>query len=49
MLADMEPVVIPHRVVVSERGLTAGTLEYLAREESESRSLASDELFALLG
>jgi prolyl-tRNA synthetase len=49
MFADMELIGIPHRVVVSERGLMAGTLEYRAREESESRSLASDELFALLG
>jgi prolyl-tRNA synthetase len=35
-------------VVVSERGLAAGTLEYRARGESESRALSQDELFALL-
>ena len=49
MFADMELIGIPHRVVVSERGLAAGTLEYRAREESESRALSQDELFALLG
>ncbi|TPG47772.1 proline--tRNA ligase [Rhodanobacter glycinis] len=48
MFADMELIGIPHRVVVSERGLAAGTLEYRAREESESRALSQDELFALL-
>ena len=48
MFADMELIGIPHRVVVSERGLTAGTLEYRNREESESRAVSQDELFALL-
>ncbi|EIL90129.1 proline--tRNA ligase [Rhodanobacter spathiphylli] len=48
MFADMELIGIPHRVVVSERGLAAGTLEYRGREDSESRSLGEDELFALL-
>ena len=48
MFADMELIGIPHRVVVSERGLAAGTLEYRAREDSESRPLGEDELFALL-
>ncbi|KZC19520.1 MULTISPECIES: proline--tRNA ligase [Rhodanobacter] len=49
MFADMELIGIPHRVVVSERGLAAGTLEYRARGDSESRSLTEDELLALLG
>jgi prolyl-tRNA synthetase len=48
MFADMELIGIPHRVVVSERGLAAGTLEYRAREESENRTVSQDELFALL-
>ncbi len=47
MFADMELIGIPHRVVVSERGLAAGTLEYRAREESESRALDQEQLFAL--
>ena len=49
MFADMELIGIPHRVVVSERGVAGGTLEYRARGESESRSLNQDELFVLLG
>jgi len=48
MFADMELIGIPHRVVVSERGLAAGTLEYRARAESENRTVNQDELFALL-
>ena len=48
MFADMELIGIPHRVVVSERGMAAGTLEYRARAESESRALSEKELFALL-
>ena len=48
MFADVELIGIPHRVVVSERGLAAGTLEYRSREESESRTVSQDELFALL-
>jgi prolyl-tRNA synthetase len=49
MFADMELIGIPHRVVVSERGLAAGTLEYRARDEAEARAITQDELFALLG
>ncbi|MEO7051313.1 MAG: proline--tRNA ligase [Rhodanobacter sp.] len=48
MFADMELIGIPHRVVVSERGLAAGTLEYRSREETENRTVSQDELFALL-
>jgi prolyl-tRNA synthetase len=48
MFADMELIGIPHRVVVSERGLAAGTLEYRARNESENRTISKDELIALL-
>ena len=48
MFADMELIGIPHRVVVSERGLAAGTLEYRARHEAESRAVTRDELLGLL-
>jgi prolyl-tRNA synthetase len=48
MFADMELIGIPHRVVVSERGLTAGTLEYRARQDAESRAITLDELPGLL-
>ncbi|KZC39695.1 MULTISPECIES: proline--tRNA ligase [Rhodanobacter] len=49
MFADIELIGIPHRVVVSERGFAAGTLEYRARGDAESRSLNEEQLFALLG
>ncbi|MGV8942498.1 proline--tRNA ligase [Thermomonas sp.] len=39
MLADIELIGIPHRVVVSARGLEAGSFEYRARENSESEQL----------
>ena len=39
MFADMELIGIPHRVVVSERGLAAGTFEYRARSAAESEQL----------
>jgi prolyl-tRNA synthetase len=47
MFADMELIGIPHRVVVSERGLASGLFEYRGRRDSESRNLARDEVFAL--
>jgi prolyl-tRNA synthetase len=49
MFADMELIGVPHRVVVSERGLAAGTLEYRARNEAEARAITQDDRFALLG
>lgn len=49
MFADMELIGIPHRVVVSSRGLEAGTFEYRARAETEARNVTREELFALLG
>ena len=49
MFADIELIGIPHRVVVSERGLAAGTFEYRRRSESENRSLSRAELFEVLG
>ena len=39
MFADLELIGIPHRIVVSERGLAAGTFEYRGRRGSESRNL----------
>ena len=48
MFADIELIGIPHRVVVSERGLAAGTFEYRGRRDAESRNLSREELMALL-
>ncbi|WP_158885833.1 proline--tRNA ligase [Rhodanobacter sp. L36] len=49
MFADMELIGIPHRIVVSERGLAAGTLEYRGRQDADSRAITEQDLFALLG
>ncbi|MCC7249090.1 MAG: proline--tRNA ligase, partial [Lysobacter sp.] len=48
MFADIELIGIPHRVVVSERGLAAGTFEYRARRASEAEQLSRDALFERL-
>ena len=48
MFADIELVGIPHRVVVSERGLAAGTFEYRARRATEAESLDREALMARL-
>ncbi len=44
MFADIELIGIPHRIVVSERGLAAGTFEYRARGEAESANLDREAL-----
>ncbi len=49
MFADIELIGIPHRIVVSERGLAAGTFEYRARTEAEAENLDHANLRARLG
>ena len=49
MFADIELIGIPHRVVVSERGLAAGTFEYRARSAADSEQLDLATLRAKLG
>jgi len=49
MFADMELVGIPHRVVVSERGVAAGTFEYRHRRESANEALTREALRGKLG
>jgi len=46
MLADMELIGIPHRVVVSARGLESGHFEYRARAAAENENLTRDDVFA---
>ncbi len=48
MFADIELIGIPHRVVVSERGLAADSFEYRGRRDSEARSLDRAGLLDLL-
>ena len=46
--ADMELLGIPHRIVVSERGLAESVLEYKGRRDSEAQSVPLAELQAFL-
>jgi prolyl-tRNA synthetase len=46
--SDMELIGIPHRLVMGEKGLDAGTIEYKGRRDSESRDIALSELMAFL-
>ena len=46
--ADMELIGIPHRFVVSERGLAAGTLEYKGRRDEEKRDIPVAEALPFL-
>jgi prolyl-tRNA synthetase len=49
MFADIELIGIPHRVVVSERGLAAGTYEYRARRASEAEALTREQVLERVG
>ena len=46
--ADAELLGIPHRLVVSERNLAAGELEYRHRRDTESRNMKREEALNLL-
>lgn len=46
--ADMELIGIPHRVVIGDRGLDKGVLEYKHRRQSDSEDVAIDGILAHL-
>jgi prolyl-tRNA synthetase len=46
--ADMELIGIPHRIVVSERSLAEGNLEYKHRRDSDSQQLPAAEVMSFL-
>lgn len=46
--ADMELMGIPHRIVVSERGLKAGTLEYKGRRDADKQDIPLEEALPFL-
>ncbi|NJM13940.1 MAG: proline--tRNA ligase [Synechococcaceae cyanobacterium SM1_2_3] len=48
MFADMELIGIPHRVVISERNLAAGQVEYRGRRDAESTLIAREQLISEL-
>ncbi|QEY64512.1 proline--tRNA ligase [Metapseudomonas lalkuanensis] len=46
--ADMELIGIPHRIVVSERGLAEGNLEYKNRRETDNQAVALTEVLSFI-
>jgi prolyl-tRNA synthetase len=48
MFADMELMGIPHRLVVSERGLDEGKVEYKGRTDKESQIIPLEQAITFL-
>ncbi len=48
MFAESDLMGIPHRIVVGERGLVEGKIEYKSRTRSETQALLLDEVLAFL-
>src|SRR5579859_2728871 len=48
MFADAELIGIPHRLVLSERGLDAGTVEYKGRRDADNQNIPQGELMGFL-
>jgi prolyl-tRNA synthetase len=48
MFADWELIGVPHRIVVGDRGLKEGKLEYKARRDAEATMIPSDEMVRVL-
>ncbi|TRX75612.1 proline--tRNA ligase [Pseudomonas mangiferae] len=46
--ADMELIGIPHRLVISDRGLAEGQLEYKHRRDTEAQSVPVNDILAFL-
>jgi prolyl-tRNA synthetase len=48
MFADMELMGIPHRIVVGERGLKEGVIEYQGRRDREPKKVPRAEVVSQL-
>jgi prolyl-tRNA synthetase len=46
--ADMELMGIPHRLVISDRGLAEGNLEYKHRRESEAQAISASDALSFI-
>ncbi|MCE5363160.1 proline--tRNA ligase [Pseudomonas anguilliseptica] len=46
--ADMELIGIPHRIVVSDRGLAEGNLEYKSRQETEAQAVPVADIMSFI-
>ena len=47
-LADAELIGIPHRLLITEKGIDAGTLEYKGRRDADPTDVAITELTTFL-
>ncbi len=48
MFADMELIGVPHRIVLSDRGLDAGSFEYKGRSDAEKQDIPLDSLLEFI-
>lgn len=48
MFADIELIGVPHRIVISERGIDAGNFEYKHRRKNEKIDIKIDDVFSTL-
>jgi len=48
MFADWELIGVPHRVVIGERGLKEGNLEYQGRRDTEATAVALADIVAFV-
>ncbi len=48
MFADMELIGIPHRIVIGEKGLDKGLLEYKGRSDNDKQELPADTIIEFL-
>ncbi|HMM75481.1 MAG TPA: proline--tRNA ligase [Gammaproteobacteria bacterium] len=48
MFADLELIGVPHRLVIGDRGLDKGTLEYKARTDEQAQDIPLDEAVAFI-
>jgi prolyl-tRNA synthetase len=47
-LANTDLMGIPHRIVIGDRGLEAGNIEYKGRRDSEKQEVPADNIVAFL-
>ncbi|MCF6193659.1 MAG: proline--tRNA ligase [Kangiellaceae bacterium] len=48
MFADIELIGVPHRIVISERSIDAGTFEYKHRKKNDKVDVQIDDVFSML-
>lgn len=48
MFSDMELIGVPHRIVIGDRGLDTGTVEYQGRMDKESQDVAFDNIVSFI-